>query len=286
MVHRNGPTINRRQLGAELRRLREKAGLRSEEVAKELGCSMARISRIETGRGGAVAKPDDVRRLCAMYGVGAERQISMLLDMLAGSQQPGWWESYGDVLPSGLEVYVGLETDACVERAWEPLLIHGLLQTPDYVRAVLDAWNTHRPGDIETLVEFRSKRQECLTRPQDSLELWVVLDEAAIRRPIGSAAVMRDQLRHLLEMAERPNVTLQVVPFSKGGHPGLGGPFSLMEFDGDDPVVYIEAPAGNLYLEKRPDVRRFSRRIDLLSAVALAPDDTSALLEKAIEEMQ
>lgn len=285
MVRVNGPTVNRRQLGAELRRLREQSGQRSEAVAKELGCSMARISRIETGKGGAVAKPDDVKRLCRMYGVTDEHQIGALLDMLEGSQAPGWWENYGDVLPSGLEIYVGLETDARVERAWEPLLVHGLLQTPDYARAVLHAWNTQRPGDIDALVELRLRRQECLARPQDPLELWVVLDEAVIRRPIGGTGVMRDQLRHLIKAAELPNITLQIVPFAKGGHPGLGGPFSLMEFDEDDPVVYAEAQVGNLYVQKRADVRRFSRRVDLLRAIALAPDDTAGLLHRAIKEM-
>ncbi|PLW74271.1 helix-turn-helix domain-containing protein [Streptomyces sp. SCUT-3] len=286
MSRKSGPAVNRRQLGAELRRLREKAGLRSEAVARELGCSMTRISRIETGKGGAVAKPDDVRRLCALYGVTAEHQVEMLLDMLAGSQQPGWWESYGDVLPSGLEVYVGLETDALAEKAWEPLLVHGLLQTPEYARAVIESWNDHRPSDIDALVELRTQRQEVLFRTADPLELWIVLDEAAVRRPIGGASVMREQLLRVVEVSALPNVTVQVLPYAKGGHPGLGGAFSLMEFEADDPVVYVESQAGNLYLQKRPEVRRFVSTLDLLRAMALAPDDTRALLRDAAEEMR
>lgn len=282
-----GPTVHRRQLGAELRRLRMAANLRAEEVAAELECSPTRVSRIENGRGGAVAKPTDVRRMAKLYGINDERQVEMLLDMLTSSQKRGWWETYEDVLPSGLEVYVGLETDARTERAWEPLVIHGLLQTSDYARALYQSWGTHSPSDFEALVDIRMHRQKSLERDVDALDLWAILDEAAIRRPIGGRQIMHHQLLHLIELAERPNITLQVLPYDKGGHPGLGGPFSILEFEEDSPVVYVESPAGNLYLEKRPDVRLFSGTFDRLRAVALAPDDdTTALLHRAAEEIQ
>jgi transcriptional regulator with XRE-family HTH domain len=282
-----GPTVNRRQLGAELRRLREVAGLRMEEVAKALECSHTRVSRIETGKGGAVAKPADVRKLCELYGVSDERQVQMLLDMLSVvSQQRGWWEAFEGVLPSGLEVYVGLESDARAERAWEPLLVHGLLQTKDYARAVFQSWAANRPHDIDDLVQVRTERQKLLTRQNLPLELWAILDEVVLRRPVGGATVMREQLQHLMDLAQVPNVTLQVIPLRTGGHPGLGGAFSLLEFEDDEPVVYVDSPAGNLYLEKRNDVRRFVGTFDLLRAVALPPDESSALLSRAAEEMQ
>jgi transcriptional regulator with XRE-family HTH domain len=282
-----GPTVHRRQLGAELRRLREAAGLRAEDAAKALGCSHTRMSRIETGKGGAVAKPADVRTLCELYGVKDNRQVEMLLDMLnVVSQQRGWWEAYEAVLPSGLEVYVGLESDARSERAWEPLLVHGLLQTPDYARAVIQAAHLHRPGDIDDLVQLRTERKKLLTRQQEPLELWTVLDEAVLRRPVGGAEVMRAQIAHLQEMAETPNVTIQVFPFAKGGNPGLSGAFAILDFETDPAVTYVDSPAGNLYLEKPRDIRRFVQAFDLLRAAALDPDESTALLKRAAKEMK
>jgi len=285
-----GPTVNRRQLGAELRRLREAAGLRIEDAAKELGCSHTRLSRIETGKGGAVAKASDVRGLCAVYGVSDERQIEMLLGMLsAASQQRGWWEAFEAVLPSGLETYVGLESDARTERAWEPLLVHGLLQTPDYARATIQAARLHRPGDIDDLVQLRTERKKLLSRRPDPLELWAVLDEAVLHRSVGSAEVMRAQILHLQEMVEIPTVTIQVLPFGKGAHAGLSGAFALLEFDADTDtktVVYVDSPAGNLYMEKPRDIRRFVQAFDLLRAAALDPDESMARLDRAAKEMK
>lgn len=282
-----GPTVHRRQLGAELRRLREAAGLRVEDAAKALGCSHTRMSRIETGKGGAVAKASDVRTLCELYGVADERQVEMLLDMLSVvSRQRGWWEDFEGVLPSGLETYVGLEADARTERAWEPLIVHGLLQTPDYARAVMQAARIHRPGDIEDLVQVRAERQKLLARRPEPLELWAILDEAVLHRPIGGVEVMATQINHLREMTEMPTVTIQIFPFAKGAHPGLGGAFSLLEFDTDPAVVYVDSPAGNLYMEKPRDVRSFVRTFDLLRATALDPDESTAQLEHAVKEMK
>jgi transcriptional regulator with XRE-family HTH domain len=282
-----GPTVHRRQLGAELRRLRKAAGRSVEEAARALGCSQPRISRIETGKGGAVAKPADVRTLCELYGVTDERQIEMLLGMLSVvSQQRGWWEDFEGVLPSGLEMYVGLESDARAERGWEPLLVHGLLQTKGYARAVLESWASHPPQDIEDLVQVRTERQKLLSREGSPLELWAIFDEAVVRRPMGGPAVMRDQLRHLADTADMTNVTIQVIPLSTGGNPGLGGPFSILEFEDDAPVVYVESQAGNLYLEKKLDVRRYASTFDLLRAMALSPAESVALLWRAAEEME
>ncbi|WP_229882443.1 helix-turn-helix domain-containing protein [Streptomyces alanosinicus] len=283
------PTVNRRQLGAELRRLRKARGLLAADVATHLQCSETRISRMETGRGRVTPKPDEITKLCDLYGVTDERQVQALLSMLTDSEQPGWWDAHREVLPSGLEVLLGLETDARAERAWEPVLIHGLLQTPAYARAVLTAYPGNRPHDIEDLVSVRARRQELLSSaPQDRepLELWAILDEQVIRWPVGGPEVMHEQIRHLVEVAARPNVTLQIVPIAKGAHSGLGGAFSLLEFEESDPVVYVDSPAGNLYLEKKPDVRRFTTMFDLLKAKALDPDESAALLQDAAEETQ
>jgi transcriptional regulator with XRE-family HTH domain len=285
---RGGPTVNRRNLGAELRRLRIAAGMKGDQVAGHLGCSATRVSRIESGHRGAVAKPDEVRAMCELYGLSDERKVELLLDMLSNSQQIGWWEAYDDVLPPGYEVFVGLEADAQVKRSWEPLLIHGLLQTADYARAVLLGWASHRPGDIEALVEVRAKRQDVLTREGSPLELWSILDEGAVRRLIGDHRIMKDQINHLIELAELPNINVLVIPRDKGAHPGLGGSFSILEFehDGDSPVVYVESLAGNLHMGKRPDIRRFTGMFHLLGAMALAPDDTTALLKSVAKELQ
>ena len=280
----SGPT-HRRQLGAELRRLRTAAGLTTEQVAAELNCSHTRVSRIETAKGRVAVKPNDVEKMCELYGVTDERQVAMLLDMLTNSQERGWWQSYEGVLPSGLETLAGLESDARAERAWEPLMVHGLLQTGDYARAIIQAEPANRRQDVDALVAFRVERQKLLTRESEPLEFWHILDEGALRRPVGSAAVMRAQLEHLVAATDAPNVEIQILPVAKGSHSGLGGAFSLLEFESDDPVVYVDSPAGNLYLDKKNDVRRFTSTFDLLRAMALAPDESKALLKRAAKEM-
>ncbi|GAQ77165.1 helix-turn-helix protein [Streptomyces turgidiscabies] len=287
MAQPKTPTVNRRQLGAELRRLRKTRGLLAAEVAQHLQCSETRISRMETGRGRVTPRAEEIVKLCELYGVADERQVQGLLSMLTDSEQPGWWDSYREALPSGLEVLLGLETDARAERAWEPVLIHGLLQTPDYARAVLAAHPGNRPNDIEDLVPVRTKRQELLSaEDREPLELWAILDEQVISRPVGGPGIMHEQISHLIEVAGLPNVTLQMVPIAKGAHPGLGGAFSILEFEENEPLVYVDSPAGNLYLEKKPDVRRFTTSFDLLKAKALDPDETTARLQDAVKEKQ
>jgi transcriptional regulator with XRE-family HTH domain len=281
-----GPTVHRRQLGAELRRLREAAGLRVEDAAAALHCSPSRVSRIELGNGQGVAKAADVRTLCELYKVKDDGQVEMLLGMLSlVSQQRGWWEHFGRVLPSGLEVYVGLESDARAERCWEPLLVHGLLQTPEYARAVFEMGRRYPLMDIEDLIQIRMERQKLVTREDSPLEVWAIFDEVVLRRPLGGADVMREQLRHLVEVTKLPNVAIQVVPLSMGANPGLTGAFSILEFEDESRVVYVESRAGNLYLEKRTDVRQHVAAFDLLRSMALAPAESRALLKQAAEEL-
>lgn len=284
-----GPTVNRRQLGAELRRLRVARDIQIKDAADHLGCSQTRMSRLETGKGRVTPRPDELVSLCELYGVTDEWQVQRLLAMATDAKQPGWWDPYREVLPSGLEVLFGLEADASAERVWEPVLIHGLLQTPKYARAVLAEEPSIRLPDIDDLVSVRASRQELLTSDTRApLNLWAILDEQAIRRPAGGPAVMREQIAHLLDVAERPNVVLQILELRKGAHPGLGGGFSLLEFEeeGADPVVYIDSQAGNLYLERKPDVRRFKTSFDLLTASALDQADSKALLWDAAKEIK
>ncbi|MFC9431509.1 helix-turn-helix domain-containing protein [Streptomyces sp. NPDC056987] len=283
------PTVGRRQLGAELNRLRTAKGIKLKDVAEYLGTSPTRAGRLESGRGRVMPKAEEIRKLCALYDVTDERQIQRLIEMLPAPKQPGWWDPYRELLPSGLEVFLELETNALDERAWEPVLVHGLLQTPEYARAVIETGPTNRQTDVEDLVEARTKRRELLTSARvgrDPLALWVILDEAVIRRPIGGPTVMRGQLEHLIVMAALPSVTLQIVPQAKGAHPGLGGAFSLLEFEDEPPIAYVDCPAGNLYLEKKTEVRRFTTTFDLLRAVAHDPLESAAILHSAAKEMK
>ncbi|MFC9111561.1 helix-turn-helix domain-containing protein [Streptomyces harbinensis] len=281
-----GPAVARRQLGAELRRLRIGAGLDIAAVAAALQCSGTRVSRIETAKGRTSLRATELEQLCDLYGVTDADKRTMLQDMRTGSQKSGWWEQFEDVLPSGLDVLVGLETDARAVLAWEPLLVHGLLQTPAYARAVLGAGVGILPRDADALVQLRMARQELLTRAPAPLELWVILDEAVLRRPVGGPAVMHEQLLHLATAADRTAVTVQVLPLRKGAHWGLSGAFALIECDESATIGYVDSPAGNLYVERRADVRRLQSTLDLLRASALDPTDSVALLRDIAEEWQ
>ncbi|MFK8851328.1 helix-turn-helix domain-containing protein [Streptomyces sp. Ac-502] len=279
----SSPTVHRRSLGKELRSLRTAAGKDLKDAAAALGCDPTRISKIERARGTFAVREDDVNRLCALYGVTDERTVQRLLTMLSRSQKPGWWEAWS--LPPDLEVFIGLETDATTERAWEPLLVPGLLQRPEYSRAVLNSPRSHRPDDVEDLLHLREGRQRLLHRSTSPLELWAILDENVLRRPIGGPDVMRDQLRHLHDMVELPNVTVQVVPLSQEDNAGLAGAFTLLHFADDPTVVYVDSAAGNLYLEKERDARRFTKTFDLLTAAALDRRNSRALIERAAKEI-
>lgn len=273
-----GPTARRRRLGIELRRLREAAGLTLDQVVPEVGLKSSTLSRIETGR--APCRSSYLTVMLSMYGVTDPQQIQLLKDMASEGQRKGWWDQYGDVLPTGFDLYVGLEAEADSLRAYEAQLVHGLLQTRDYARAVLRAWDRKASTEhIDRMAELRMKRQEVLTRPESPLELWLILDEAVLRRPVGGPKVMRAQLGRLIEAGELPNITLQVLPFSQGAHAGLAGPFYILEFPGGDPAVaYVEGAAGNIYLEKDHEVRRRAEAFDRLRAEAMSPSESRELI--------
>jgi transcriptional regulator with XRE-family HTH domain len=278
------PSIRRKRLIIELRRLREQVGLTCEEVGAQLECSGTRISRIETGKIGA--KPGDVRELLEVYGVTGP-DADALVQLAREARRKGWWHTYGNVLPDWFEAYVGLESEAIGFRSFQPMVIHGLLQTQDYARAVLRAAPTAGPPEeIDRLVALRMERQSVLGREAPP-ELWIVLGEGSLRTRVGGDAVMRTQLRHLTELAERPNITLQVLPFTTAAHVQPISPFTLLEFvDAADPaVVYLEHLTGCLFVEDEPEVHRYRVVFDHLRAEALGTGQSIGLITRLSEEL-
>jgi transcriptional regulator with XRE-family HTH domain len=271
--------------------LRNGVGLHLDEVAQALGCSTSKVSRLETGKG--VPKASDVRRLIHVYGVIGETEREMLLRLVQESRAEGWWESYTDgVAPERfvLDVpgrYEALETEASAIHSFDPAVVHGLLQVPAYTRAVMNiVLRNHSPQEIEQLVELRVRRQGALTARNPPLELTLVLDEAVLCRPVGSAEVMVEQLRALLVAGALPSVSLRLLPFSAGLHRVQIGRFDILEFaDGAVPdVVYIEGHAGETYLESVSDVDLYKDILTEAVDRALPPDSTRALIARYLDE--
>lgn len=280
MADRRSPTIRRRRLGAELRRLREAAGVTIEVVAERLECSQSKISRIETGHTTATVR--DVRDMISIYGiVGVESED--LLQIAREARQKGWWASYSTVLTSA---YVGFEAAAGSIRAYEQQVVPGLLQTEDYAKAMI---RSARPDitseEVEQRVRVRLSRQSLLSQ-DDPIDVWVVLDETVVSRPVGGDEVMRDQLKRLVEAADQPNVTIQILPFDVGAHAGMDGTFTILDFPepGDPPVVYAENATGGLFLEKVEELQKYAFIFDHIRAAAIRPEDSVALIAGLAEE--
>ncbi|MFE9726898.1 helix-turn-helix domain-containing protein [Streptomyces sp. NPDC005794] len=266
------PTVRRRRLGQELRRLREIKGMTAEEVAERLLVSQSKISRLENGRRSISQR--DVRDLCGVYEVEDHRIVDSLMQMAKDSRQQGWWHAFGDIPYS---VYIGLETDAESLRVYEPQVVPGLLQTRSYAEALINgALPETPPSDIEKRVNVRARRQDRVNAPEHPLRLWAVIDESALRRLVGGKQVMLEQLEHLIEQSQLPHVTVQVLPFDMGAHPGINGQYAILEFPdaADSSVVYIEGVTSDLYLEKANDVQRYSVMYEHLRAQALNVDQT------------
>ncbi|WP_137815009.1 helix-turn-helix domain-containing protein [Gandjariella thermophila] len=281
MARGKSPTVRRRRLVNELRRLRESAGLTIEEVAEKLECSASKISRIETGRVGV--GPRDVRDMLALYGVDSA-QVDELVQLAREARRKAWWTAYGDVVPGP---YVGLEAEAESVRTYQGLLIPGLLQSEGYIRALIRQVRSDvSEEEINRRVQVRAARQALLVE-DDPLTLWAVVDEAALRRLVGGRAVMREQLDRLREAVTLPNVTLQVAPFSAGGHAGMDGPFVILGFPEhrDPDVVYIESTRSGVYLEHSEDVQRYASMFEQLTASALPPDQSDALIAAIARDM-
>jgi transcriptional regulator with XRE-family HTH domain len=274
------PTVRRKRLTVELRRLREKAGLTCEDVGHRLECSGTRISRMETGRIGA--RPGDVRELLEIYGV-TGGEADSLVQLARDARRKGWWHAYGRVLPPWFEAYVGLESDAAGLSDFQPSVVPGLLQTEDYARAVLRAAPQAGCGeDIDLQVALRMRRQAILDQASPP-QVQVVLSESVLRAQVGGAAVMRAQLLRLADLAARPDLTLQVLPLRTAAHAQPVSPFTVLEFaDSADPtVVYLEHLTGSLLLEDEEEVRRYQVVFDHLRAAALGPSPSADLIAAA-----
>ncbi|MEV0742849.1 helix-turn-helix transcriptional regulator [Streptomyces sp. NPDC050549] len=275
-----GPAVRRRKLGAELRTLRAEAGLTSGEAARLVGWHQSKVSRIETGASGV--KPPDVRLLLDAYQVGDAQLRDMLL-VLAGSDDGGgrhhWWHAYRGVLPPAYRDFISLESQASTIRTLETSVVPGLLQTPEYARAVTRAavggLDNDGPERLDALVQVRLARQDIL-RTDPPLELSVVLDEAVVRREVGGPGVMARQLERLIEAAHLPQVRLQVLPFAAGAHIGITGPFVIFSFPStsDLDVVVLDHLTSSLYLERKEDLEAYSEAFNTLQFHALSPEDS------------
>ncbi len=282
----HGPAVRRRKLGEELRKLRDATGLTSGAAAALVGWHQSKVSRIETGRSGV--KPADVTRLLDAYGVG-DPQLRSLLEALADSAGGGgadWAHAYRGLLPPQYRDFISLESQARSARTLETSVVPGLLQTPAYARAVTRAALRGLPPDkVDSLVEVRIARQEVL-RGDAPLTLSAVLDEAVVRRWVGGRAAMREQLRHLLDMASLPHVRLQVIPFQRGGYVGLTGPFIMFSFPAisDLDVVVIDHLTSSLYLERREDLEAYSAAFQTVQALALSSTESLDLIARTARE--
>lgn len=273
-------------LGGQLRRLREARGITRHAAGNVIRGSHTKISRLELGRVGC--KERDVADLLTFYGITEEKRRAELLALARQANTPGWWHQYGDVLSSWFEVYLGLEQATSRIRTYEAQFVPGLLQTEEYARAVVRLGHSHESAtDIERRVALRMARQEVLTRSgPDPTTLWAVVDEAALRRPLGSREVMRAQLRRLVELPERPNITLQVVPLNIGGHAAVGGPFTVLRFPEPDlpDVVYLEQLTSALYLDKPEEVDSYLAVLERLCVQALPPGETRKFINAIIAQ--
>jgi transcriptional regulator with XRE-family HTH domain len=280
----SGPTVLRMLLGGQLRKLREAAGITPDQAGYEIRASRSKISRLEHGR--VSFKERDVADLLSLYGVPDSAQRRHLMMLAERANSPGWWARYDDVLPDWFETYIGLEQATSLIRTYELQFVPGLFQTEDYARAVTVLGHRAAPAEeIERRVSLRLKRQEILSRAEPVPKVWAVIDESALRRPLGGREVMRTQLRHLIELTESPQVTLQIMPFDRGGHSAAGGSFAILRFaDSDLPdIVYIEQLTGALYLDRPEELDHYREVMNSLSAEAETPAESKRQLTSLIE---
>lgn len=285
-----GPTTSRRRLGAELRRLRDEAGMTLEQAAEALECSVSKISRLETGKG--LPKQRDVRDLTRLYGKDAEAGLERLLRMARDGSRAGWWQEYTPLLTAepfvfdGADRYAALESEASSIRVFDMSAFHGLLQAPCYARLILEAVLPHHSGsELDSLIDFRMKRQEVLEREDSPLRLHQIIDESVVHRLVEMGPeVAATQLEHVLGTMESDTVTIQVLPFSVGFVRALQGPFALLEFDDsvDQDVVFVETHAGASYLEGDFGVETFKGVFERTQSKALGRTGTEKILRNAL----
>lgn len=279
----SAPTVLRILLGAQLRRLRESRGISATEAARAIRGSESKISRIELGR--SSVREVDVADLLDLYGITSTTEREQLLNLASQASEPGWWHRYQDVLPGWFQTYLGLEESARFIRSFDAQFVPGLLQTEDYAQAVLEL-GSHPRESTERMVHVRQERQRRFAA--GGLRLSAAIDESALRRPVGSASVMHRQLQHLLEIADRPGLTIQVTPLRTGASHAVPGSFSILSFDaGDLPdIVYVEQLTSALYLDKPADVERYGQAFDLISATSTPPDQTTQFIRSMLAEQE
>jgi hypothetical protein len=280
-----GPTVRRMLVGAHLRRLRAEAGLSREQAGAAIRASEWKLHRLENGQVGF--KERDVVDLLGLYGVGDPREVAAFLVLAREANAPGWWHHFGDLLPPWFRAYVDLESAASLIRAYEGQFVPGLLQTEGYVRAVVGgAQLAGGPEEAERRVALRLGRQGLLVGV-GAPRLWAVVDEAALRRPVGGRGVMRGQLEWLAQACKWPNVTLQVLPLAAGAHPAMVGAFSVLRFaDQELPdVVYVEHLTNAAYLDRRDEVEQYLDVMEQLCVGAEPPDKTVAFLDKLLSKL-
>jgi hypothetical protein len=276
MAQLRGPAVPRRRLGAELRRLREGAGCSLEQAAAHLECSTSKISRLETGKG--VPRIRDVRDLVDLYGLRDQRLRDRMARWVREGQQQGWWHDYTDVIGDKWDTFMALEADAAAMYSYETAVVHGLLQTADYARAIGRAvLSDPTDGELDRFVQVRLLRQRVLDGDGgddgdgSGLRLHVIVEETAVYRPVGGLEVFRGQLAHLLDMADHPAVRLQVLPLTMGAHAAMGIAFALMTFEGEDThdVVYVEGIGGAVVIEHERGVAPYRQAFTLIESMAL-----------------
>jgi transcriptional regulator with XRE-family HTH domain len=285
MSSKPSPTLLRRQLGAELRRLREGARKTAAEAATALGWSESKVSRIETANS-SIRNPD-LNKLFDLYQT-SEVERGRLTALTTQSRQRAWWEAYGDALLGAYETYIGFESEAESIFTFDLTILNGLLQTVEYASAVIGSLSVgERPDAVTQRVSVRMGRQAVLTRDPPPL-LWSIVDEAVLRRPVGGPDVMRRQLMRLLEVGDRPTVTLQVLPLSVGVHRGVDGSFSVLAFAGETelPLVYCDGMTGGVFRNRPDEVRRYHMAIESLRSLALGHGDTIEFIQNAIRELE
>lgn len=280
------PTLRLRRLGLELKRLRELAGLTADEAATTLDCHGSKISRIENGR--SAVRPRDVRDLLGRYGVTDKSAVARLEGLARHGRDRGWWQDFGDAVTPDYVDYISLEAGAIGLDTFETMLVPGLLQTPEYMRAVFAAHLTPLSDEqIEARIHLRSLRQKALDRSESPLALWAVVHEAALRAPVGGSREMRAQLGVLRERAAQRNITVQVLPLESGAHAGMHGSFGILRYPESDDldVVFAEHLTGALYIEEPSQVIRHLETFDHLRATAMSPRATLAFIEQCGEDL-
>ena len=287
MTTAHGPIFGRRRLRLALRKAREASGFRQDQVAGHMDWSASKLTRIEAGQ--VSVSTNDLKALLALYGVTDDARVRQMLELGRISRQRAWWSTYRDRLSNEFYAYLGLEAEASAMRAYQPLLVPGLLHTPAYARALIAETSPFHlaPDDVDDRVSLRMTRQREVLDQADPPSVIVVLDEAVIRRPVGGSAAMREQLLHLIASIERANLTIEILPFTAGPYPAMYAPFVILEFpdDEDAPVVYMEnAFTVDIVLERPDEIELYHQAFDKMRELSLSAKDSVRLLKKAAEE--